>query len=51
MAQFLALSVLCCCAAVAVALYLRDGVLPVQKKSSKSSPTEPTYDEAREIIY
>jgi hypothetical protein len=51
MVQFLALSILCCCAAVAVADYLRHGVLAVQKKSITSSQTKPTDNQAREIIY
>jgi hypothetical protein len=51
MAQFLALSVLCCCAAVAVVLFLREGILGLLKKSGTSRPAEPTDAETREILY
>lgn len=51
MAQFLALSVLCCCATVAAVLFLREGILSLQKKPSTSTPAEPTDAEDREILY
>jgi len=51
MAQFLALSVLCCCATVAVVLFLRDGILALRKKPGASTPAEPTEAEDREILY
>lgn len=51
MAQFLALSILSCCAVIALAIYLRDGILAAWSKSGKSSPTKPVENDDRDILY
>jgi hypothetical protein len=51
MAQFLALSVLCCCATVSAVLFLREGIHALRNKSSTSMPADPIDAEDREILY
>jgi len=51
MAQFLALSILCCCAVIAVATCLRDAILAARSKSGTPSPAEPDDNEDRDILY
>jgi len=51
MAQFLALSILCCCAVIAVATCLRDAILAVRSKPGRPSSSESTDKEDREIVY
>jgi hypothetical protein len=51
MAQFLALSILCCCAVIALAIYLRDAILAAWSKSGKSSPADPAENDDRDILY
>jgi hypothetical protein len=51
MTQFLALSILCCCAAIAAAVCLRDAILAVQDRCGKPWPCEPTDNEVPEIVY